>query len=292
MAQLGVPGEPPPLLRVPIADMFTGIHGVAAVCAALVGRANTGKGQHIDMALYDCMISLHDYAVQRYTLSGGRDVPVQTGHDQPESTVYGVFAARDGYLVITAQVDDAWKRLAHLIGGDELAADARFLDPTSRNANRAEALAHVRAWTMAQPSRAACIAALDAAAVPCAPVQRIDEVLADPQTQARGMIVEQDHPVLGRVQLPNLPFRFSDCDTSPRSPAPLLGQHNRGIATDLGYTPAEIEAMERDGCCTRKPRCKRRVGRNSAADSAAVRRNTLRGWASIRIRTGSTTLIG
>ncbi len=253
MAQLGVPGEPPPLMRVPVADMFTGIHGVAAVCAALLGRGNTGKGQHIDMALYDCMISLHDYAVQRYTLSGGKDVPVQTGHDQPESTVYGVFAARDGYLVIAAQVDDAWKRLAHLIGGDELAADARFLDPTSRNANRAEALAYVRAWTMAQPSRAACIAALDAAAVPCAPVQSIDEVLADPQTQARGMIVEQDHPVLGRVQLPNLPFRFSDCDTSPRSPAPLLGQHNRSIAANLGYTQAEIETMVRDGVLHAEP---------------------------------------
>jgi crotonobetainyl-CoA:carnitine CoA-transferase CaiB-like acyl-CoA transferase len=70
--------------------------------------------------------------------------------------------------------------------------------------------------------------------VPCAPVQRIDEVVADPQTKARGMIVEQDHPVLGRVRLPNLPFRFSDCDTSPRSPAPLMGQHNRTVAEGLG----------------------------------------------------------
>jgi crotonobetainyl-CoA:carnitine CoA-transferase CaiB-like acyl-CoA transferase len=247
MAQLGVAGEMPPLLRIPIADMYAGIHGVAAVCAALVGRATTGKGQHIDVALYDCMVSIHDYAVQAYTLSGGKEIPVQTGHDLPESTVYGVFAARDGYLVIAAQVDDAWKRLARLIGGDELAADKRFLDPASRNANRAQALEYVRDWTMAQASRKACIAALDGAQVPCAPVQRIDEVLADPQIAARGMIVEQDHPVLGRVKLPNLPFRFSDCDTSPRSVAPLMGQHNREIASSLGYLPADIDAMERDG---------------------------------------------
>jgi crotonobetainyl-CoA:carnitine CoA-transferase CaiB-like acyl-CoA transferase len=247
MAQLGNPGEAPPLFRMPIADMYTGINGVAAVCAALIGRATSGKGQHIDLALYDCMISMHDYAVQRYTLSGGKDIPVQTGSNQPDSTVYGAFAARDGYLVIAAQVDDAWKRLAQLIGGAELAADTRFLDPASRNAHNKEAIALVKAWTAAQPSRAACLAALDAAGIPCAPVQRIDEVLADPQTLARGMVVEQDHPVLGRVKLSNLPFHFSDSDTSPRGPAPLMGQHNRDIAEDLGYAASEVEAMIRDG---------------------------------------------
>src|ERR1700682_6518999 len=126
MAQLGNPGEAPPLLRIPIADMYTGIHGVAAVCAALVGRATSGKGQHIDLALYDCMISMHDFAVQRYTLSGGKEIPIQTGHSQPDSTVYGVFTAPDGYLVIAAQVDDAWQRLARLLGGDALADDKRF----------------------------------------------------------------------------------------------------------------------------------------------------------------------
>jgi crotonobetainyl-CoA:carnitine CoA-transferase CaiB-like acyl-CoA transferase len=247
MAMVGVPGEAPPLFRIPIADMYAGSHGVSAICAALVGRANTGRGQHIDMALYDCMISIHDYAVQCYTLSDGKEVPVQTGHDLPQSTVYGVFPARDGYLVIAAQVDDAWKRLARLIGGDALAADTRFHYPAGRNAGREEILARIRAWTMAQPSVKACIAALDAAEVPAAPVQDIGEVLADPQVAARGMIVEQDHPVLGRVRMPNLPFRFSDCDTSPRSVAPLMGQHNRAIAVKLGYSAAEIDAMVQDG---------------------------------------------
>ncbi len=253
MAQLGMPGEPPPLFRMPIADMYAGIHGVAAVCAALVGRATSAKGQHIDLALYDCMISMHDYAVQRYTLSGGKEIPTQTGRDQPDSAVYGSFSAKDGYLVIAAQVDDAWRRLARLIGGETLAADDRFRTPAQRNAHSRQAVALVEAWTMAQPSRAACLAALDGAGVPCAPIQRIDEVLADPQTQARGMVIEQDHPVLGRVRLPNLPFHFSDYDTSPRRPAPLLGQHNRDLAADLGFTPAEIEAMVRDGVLYAEP---------------------------------------
>jgi len=247
MAQIGVPGAPPPLFRMPVADMYTGIHGVAAVCAALLGRAKSGKGQHIDMALYDCMVSIHDYAVQCYTLSDGQVIPVQTGHDQPDTAVYGVFTARDGYLVIAAQVDDAWKRLAGLIGGPALAADTRFHTAAGRNAHREAALALVRAWTLAQPSRQACMTALDDAGVPSALVQRIDEVIADPQIQARGMIVEQEHPVLGRIRMPNLPFRFSDCDTSPRSVAPLMGQHNRDIAAMLGYTATEIETLVEDG---------------------------------------------
>jgi crotonobetainyl-CoA:carnitine CoA-transferase CaiB-like acyl-CoA transferase len=253
MSLIGVPGEPPPLFRMPIADMYAGMHGVSAICAALFGRERSGRGQHIDIALYDCMISMHDFAAQCYTMSGGKEVPEQTGHDLPQSTVYGVFPARDGYVVIAAQVDDAWKRLARLIGGEAYAADTRFHSAAGRNAHRVEILGKVREWTMAQPSVTACCAALDTAQVPGAPVQRIDEVLADPQTQARGMVVEQHHPLLGKIKLPNLPFRFSDCDTSPRSVAPLLGQHNREIAARLGYSKAQIDALVADGVLYAEP---------------------------------------
>jgi len=245
MALVGSPGEAPPLFRMPIADMYAGVHGVAAVCAALLGRMKSGRGQHIDIALYDCMISMHDFAAQSYLLGG--EIPEQTGHDLPQSTVYGSFAAKDGYLVIAAQADDAWKRFALLIGGEAYAADARFHSSAGRNAHRVEILAEVRAWTMAQASVKACCAALDAAGVPAAPVARIDDVLADPQTLARGMVVEQHHPTLGKIKLPNLPFRFSDADTSPRGPAPLLGQHNREIAAELGFAANDIDAMQRDG---------------------------------------------
>jgi crotonobetainyl-CoA:carnitine CoA-transferase CaiB-like acyl-CoA transferase len=144
-------------------------------------------------------------------------------------------------------MDDAWKRLARLIGGEGLAADPRFHDTVGRNTHREEILRCIREWVMAQPSLKDCAAALDAAGVPCAPVQRIDQVVADPQVRARGMLFEQEHPVLGRVVLPNVPFRFSDADVTPRTPAPLLGQHNRGIlCTILGYSAAQVTEMERD----------------------------------------------
>lgn len=244
MSLIGVPGEPPPLFRMPIADMYAGMHGVSAICAALFGRVKSGRGQHIDIALYDCMISMHDFAAQSYLLSG--ELPVQTGHDLPQSTVYGVFSAKDGYLVIAAQMTDTWISLARLIGGEAYAADASLHSQAGRNANRESILAKVRAWTLSH-TVAACCMALDAAGVPAAPVQTIDKVLTDPQTVARGMVVEQDHPTVGKIKLPNLPFRFSDCDTSPSGPAPLLGQHNRSIAFDLGYSAAEIDTLLGEG---------------------------------------------
>ena len=154
---------------------------MAGVCAALVGRAATGKGRHVDTALYDCMIGMHDFAVQCYTMSGGKELPVQTGHDLPQATVYGVFAARDGNLVIAAQVDDAWKRLAQSRRRRcARANDVRFHTPEGRNANREEVLGKVKAWAQTATVKE-CTRALDAADVPCAPVQNIDAVLADPQ---------------------------------------------------------------------------------------------------------------
>jgi crotonobetainyl-CoA:carnitine CoA-transferase CaiB-like acyl-CoA transferase len=189
---------------------------------------------------------MHEYAIQCYTLSGGKDVPVQTGHDLPTSTLYGVFTATDGHLVIAAQVDDAWKRLAALVGGEAFAADTRFHTAAGRNEHRLEILPVVRAWTEAR-TVAECLAALDAIAVPCAKVQRIDEVLRDPQIIAREVVTEHEHPVLGKVKLPNTPLRFSDCDTKQTVPAPLMGQHNRAIARSLGYGAEDIDRMEADG---------------------------------------------
>ena len=250
MQMVGTPGEAPPLLRISLGDMYTGIHAVAAINAALLGRVKSGQGQHIDMALYDTLVSMHEYAVQCYTLSGGQEVPVQTGHDMPTSTLYGVFRAQDGDLVIAAQVDDAWKRFAALVeqhgGPAGFASDARFHTTAGRNAHRLYILAVVKPWVAAQRV-ADVLDMLDAIDVPGAKVQRIDEVLADPQIQARGMVLEQDHPVLGKIKLPNLPFHFSGCDTTITQVAPDLGQHNTEIAASVGFSAEQIAAMQQDG---------------------------------------------
>ena len=248
MQMVGTPDAPPPMLRIALGDMYTGIHAVAAINAALLGRMTSGRGQHIDMAMYDALVSMHDYAVQCYTLKG--ELPEPAGHDLPTSTLYGSFRASDGDLVIAAQVDDAWKRFAALIeahgGPAGFGADARFHTTNGRNAHRAEILAVVEPWVAARPV-ARVLELLDAIDVPCAKIQRIDEVLRDPQIEARGMLLEQHHPRYGTLKLPNLPFRFSDCEATVPDVAPDLGQHNAEVARSLGFSDAEIDAMERDG---------------------------------------------
>jgi len=189
-------------------------------------------------------MSMHEYAVQCYTLSGGQELPQQTGHDLPTSSLYGAFAAKDGNVVIAAQADDAWARLAQLLGGEAL--DDKFKTMVGRNAHRLAMLPLVRAWT-AQKSVSDVLKTLDAADVPSAKIQGIDDVVNDPQIIARGMLVEQDHPVAGRIRLPNVPFKFSGFDATITEPAPLLGQHNREIAQSLGFSAQDIDAMQRDG---------------------------------------------
>jgi len=231
--------------------MYAGMHGVSAICAALLGRVGSGLGQHIDIALYDCMISMHDFAAQSFLLNN--EIPKQTGHDLPQSTVYGVFAAKDGNLVIAAQVDDAWIRFAKLIGGESYAADSRLHTSAGRNANRVEILDKVKDWVFAQDSVQVCCELLDKAGVPAAPVQTIDKVMTDPQTIARNMVIEQYHPTAGLVRLPNLPFHMSGCDTTPSSPAPLLGQHNVSIAMELGYSAIQIDCLISAGILYSEP---------------------------------------
>jgi crotonobetainyl-CoA:carnitine CoA-transferase CaiB-like acyl-CoA transferase len=114
-------------------------------------------------------------------------------------------------------------------------------------------LSVVKPWVASRPV-AQVLEQLDGIDVPCAKVQRIDEVLADPQIVARGMVVEQEHPRYGKLRLPNLPFRFSDCDTTIREVAPDLGQHNAEVAQSLGFGPAEIDAMQTEGVLYSKVR--------------------------------------
>lgn len=187
MQMVGVPGEAPPLLRISLGDMYTGIHA---------------------------------------------------------------FRAADGDLVIAAQVDDAWQRFAAMLeangGPAGFGSDNRYHDLNGRNAHREAILAVVRDWAGAR-SVAEILALLDTVDIPSAKVQRIDEVLADPQIQARNMVIEQLHPRYGTLRLPNLPFRFSGCDTTIHQVAPDLGQHNAEVAAALGFSPEEITAMQADG---------------------------------------------
>ena len=134
----GFPDQPPPLIRMPVADTLTGIHGVAAVCAALYAREKTGEGQHIDIALLDCMFSLHEYAIQEFLLSEGKVEATRIGSGLPGSVPYGVFAGRDGCLVLGAPSDQNWAQVCQAMGRPALAMDPRDRKSTRLNSSHTE----------------------------------------------------------------------------------------------------------------------------------------------------------
>ncbi len=250
----GFPDQPPPIIRMPVADTLTAIHGVAAVCAALFAREKTGEGQHIDIALLDCMFSLHEYAIQEFLLSGGEVEATRIGSGLPGSVPYGVFEGRDGCLVVGAPSDAMWAGVCQAMGRPELTADLRYATNGDRARRHPEVYKLVQDWVMECPSIAEALKRLEAAGVPCARVQAIREVVNDPQIAARGMIVEMEHPVAGKVRLPNLPFHFSKADVSPRRPAPLLGQHNHEVLKGLlGYPDAQVRELEQAGVLYAEP---------------------------------------
>ncbi len=241
----GFPDLPPPIMRMPVADTLTGVHGVGAICAALFARERHGRGQWIDLALLDCMVALHENALQAYLLSDGEVRATRCGHHLASSVIYGVFVAQDGHLVIAAHADVGWARLAKAIGRPELAADERYATMIGRIQHR-EAL--VGDWVKGFGSIREVLACLETHQVPCAPIHSVEDVVGDPQVIAREMFVDLDHPIAGRVRLPNLPFKYSEAETRPQTPAPLLGQHNREIlATLLGYSDGSIGCLEEEG---------------------------------------------
>ena len=198
-------------------------------------------------------LGLMGKSIARNILKAGFPLFVHNrSHAAVEELVAEGAVAASTPAVVAAQVDEAWKRFAALVeahgGPAGFGADQRFHSLNGRNENRVEILDVVKAWVGARPV-AEVLALLDGIDLPCAKVQRIDEVLADPQIQARGMLVEQDHPRYGKLRLPNLPFRFSDCDTTEpmRRVAPDLGQHNAQVAASLGFSREEIAAMQADG---------------------------------------------
>ena len=251
---VGFPDRPPPIIRIPIADTLTGVHGVGAICAALFARDRQGRGQWIDLALLDCMVALHENALQAYLLSHGEVRTSRCGQHQPSSTIYGVFEARDGCLVIAGHSDANWGRLAKAMGRPELGEDERYATMLGRIQHQKTLVSLVDDWVKGFGSAREVLACLEAHGVPCAPVHTVQDVVGDPQVTAREMLVEMDHPIAGRVRLPNLPFKFSDAETHPRVPAPLLGQHNREIlATLLGYSGDTIHSLEEEGVLYHEP---------------------------------------
>jgi len=250
----GDPDGPPVYVGLFIADENAGVHGLAAVCAALFHRERTGVGQYIDLSLLECMFHLHDTALQYYVMSEGKLNPNRFGSHHYLLAPCGIFKARDGYVVITV-LDHQWELFCETVGRREWAKDPRFADRNDRAANRMELAPLVEEWLQSFPTRDEPLAILEKARILSAPVLDIAQIANHPVITERGALQKIEHPGIGQIALPKSPFRMSETPATIRDRAPFLGEHNEKILGKyLGYSAEKIAELTKGGILVQEPR--------------------------------------
>lgn len=224
---------------IPIADITTGIYAALGVLVALRARDQNGVGQFLDMALLDSQLSWLNHIGSNYLNAGVE--PARIGNTHASIVPYQVFRVQDKYVIVAVGSEALWKKFVGILGADEtLGADPRFATNRTRNQYRTELVARIQEILETKPA-AFWVDELRQAEIPCGPIYSAAEALNDPQTRARGMIVEIEHPLLGIAKSVGNPVHLSETPVTYRKHPPLLGEQTVEILQALGKTNAEIE---------------------------------------------------
>ncbi len=227
----GTPGAEPMTGGVAVTDLFTGRYASNAILAALLHARATGEGQQIDLALFEVQAAMLANQATNFFVSG--TAPTRMGNAHPNLAPYQPFTCTDGMVVIAVGNDGQFRALCGALGDPDLASDARFLTNALRIAFRDQLTERLTALT-AQFSMSGLMAALEAAGVPCGPVNTVDQVFEEPQAVARGLVVEQTRADLDRsIQTVASPFRLSKTPVTYDRPPPSLGQHTIEVLSSI-----------------------------------------------------------
>ncbi len=216
MSITGEPDGAPQRAGVAITDILTGVYSTTAILSALHMRHSTGRGQHIDMSLFDCAVSVMANQALNY-LSTGK-VPQRTGNYHPNLTPYQVFECRDGHIIIATGNDGQYQRLCEILNLHDMAAAPEFLKNADRVANREKMIAQLMASTR-KMTKLDLLNACETRGVPAGPINEMDDVFSDPQIVHRQMQID-----LGGIPSVRSPFNFSDADLKLCRPSPRLGE--------------------------------------------------------------------
>ena len=239
-----LPGGGPQKCGVPIADMMTGMYAAVAVLGALRERDSSGLGQHIDMALLDAQVSWLMNHNLNYLVSG--EVPRRWGNAHPNLAPYQAFATQDGNLILAIGNDNQFRKFCEVAGLD-IAMDPRFIDNKARLANR-DLLVGIVAQAMKARTTADWMKRLEERAVPCGPINTIEQVFADPHVVHRGLRMDLPHSAAGTVPQVANPIRYSRTPITYRHGPPTLGEHTQSIlANELGLEPEQTADLQRKG---------------------------------------------
>jgi formyl-CoA transferase len=246
MSVTGFPDNPPTYVWPSIGDSGTGLHCVVAILAALMQRHQTGEGQQVEVSMQDAVVNLIRVSLRDHQRTGkpGQRTGNQLGASAP-GTTYRCHPGGPNDYVFVFVPQQFWHAMLKAMGRADLIGNARYETAEARWQRKAEVDALVESWTSKLPKHEV-MKILAGAGVPCGACLDTGEVMADPHLHAREMIVEVEHPVRGRYITAGNPIKLSASPTKI-SAAPLLGQHRQEILTELGYTPAQIDALEAEG---------------------------------------------
>ncbi|MGP1678536.1 MAG: CaiB/BaiF CoA transferase family protein [Burkholderiales bacterium] len=241
----GAPGGGPQRAGVPVADIITGMYASIAICAAIAHRAETGIGQHLDLALLDSQIALLAYQNTNYFATG--KPPKRIGNLHPNIVPYQPFKTADGDVILACGNDNLFRKFCVAAGCTELADDARFSGNGKRVENRTE-LTRLLQAVFAKRSTHEWVELLEAAGIPNGPINDVAQVFEEPQVKARGIKVELEHPVAGKLPTVASPMRFSATPVEYKLAPPVLGAHTEEILRGLLHkTDAQIAKLKAEG---------------------------------------------
>ncbi len=244
MAITGEPGGAPVKNGNSVADINAGILAALGIAAAYAHKLKTGQGQIVDTSLMEAALQQTYWHAATFFASG--ESPGPTGSAHLLTAPYQAFECADGWITIGGANQANWERIADVLGRREWCDDARFASNAARLANR-EQLAALMNEVLCTREKSHWLAAFDASGVPAGAVHSIAEALEHPQTKARGMVVEVEHPHAGRTRALGCPLHFSATPTSTARAAPLLGEHTREVLAECGFSAAEIERLIAQG---------------------------------------------
>ena len=243
MSITGEPGRAPVKTGNPVSDINAGILASVGILAAYAHRLKTGRGQIVDTSLMEAALQQTYWHAASYFATGESPGPLGSAHIL--TAPYQAFAASDGWLNIGGANQANWERIADVLGHPEWRDDPRFATNTARMENLPALVAAMNS-VLVQKSRAEWLTLLDAAGVPAGPVNSLGEALTHPQTLARGMVVDLEHPQAGPTKALGCPIHFSATPPRVDRPAPLLGEHTRELLRECGYADDEIDALAAD----------------------------------------------
>ena len=245
MAITGEPGRPPVRVGVPLADISGGIYASKGILAALYEREHTGKGRRIEISMFDTMLHLLTYIGTMWLTNGEVPKPPGSAHDY--SVPWQAFATSDGYVVVATRQENFWKKLCAVLEHADLADDPLFADNATRVKNRKVVIPRLEEIFRTRTA-VDWLKRLRNAGVPAAPVNNVDAAFAEPPVAEREMIVEYDHPQVGKVRLPGNPIKMDGMGETISNPAPMLGEHTDAILKSLLHLSAqEIAALRASG---------------------------------------------